>query len=81
MTRTIAAVYEGGLFKPLESLELPEHTKVQLTIETEEEARARAQVILELARQSYEGLSDEQRTALEAARLDATHFFSRRNQV
>lgn len=76
MTRTLAAIYEGGLFRPLEPLELAEHTKVRLTVETEEEAEARARVILELARQSYEGLSEEEMAAVEAARLDAAQFFS-----
>ena len=77
MTRTVTAIYEGGLLRPLEPLDLTEHTKVQLTIETQEEAEARAQAILELARQSYEGLSEEERAALEACRLDTTRFFSR----
>jgi predicted DNA-binding antitoxin AbrB/MazE fold protein len=81
MTRTITAVYEGGLFKPLESLELPEHTKVRLTIEIEAEASTRAQMILELARQSCEGLSEEQMATLEATRLDVTRFFSRSAQA
>ena len=79
MTRTLAAVYEGGLFRPLESLELPEHTKVRLTMETE--ASIRAQTILEPVRQSCEGLSEEQMAALEATRLDATRLFSRGEQA
>ena len=81
MTRTITAVYEDGLFKPIEPLALPEHTKVRLTVEMEEEAEAQAQMILALARQSYEGLSEEQIAALEAARLDATRFFPRRESM
>ena len=76
MTRTLASIYEGGLFRPLEPLELAQCVKVWLTIETEEEAQARAEAILELARKSYEGLSEEQMAALEASRLDATRFFS-----
>ncbi|MBI2877359.1 MAG: antitoxin family protein [Candidatus Tectomicrobia bacterium] len=27
MTRTLAAIYEGGLLRPLESLDLAEHTR------------------------------------------------------
>lgn len=81
MPRTITAIYEEGFFRPLESLELAEHTKVWLTVETEEEARARAQAILDLARQSYEGLSEEEVAAVEAARLDAARFFSHSDPV
>lgn len=81
MTRTLAAIYEGGLLKPLEPLELAEHTRVWLTVETEEEAEAQAQEVLDLARQSYEGLSEEERAALEAARMDEARFFVRRGPV
>ncbi|HJY81097.1 MAG TPA: adenylate/guanylate cyclase domain-containing protein [Candidatus Binatia bacterium] len=81
MIRTLAAIYQGGLFRPLEPVELPEHIKVQLTVETEEEAEARAQAILELARQSYAGLSEEEMAAVEAARLDTTRFFTSREPV
>lgn len=81
MTRTLAAIYQGGLFRPLEPVELPEHTKVQLTVETEEEAEDRAQAILELARQSYAGLSEEEMAEVEAARLDTTRFFTSREPV
>jgi predicted DNA-binding antitoxin AbrB/MazE fold protein len=78
MTRTITAVYENGLLKPLDSLDLPECARVLLTVETEEEAVARAQKVLDLARKSYAGLSEEEIAAVEAAHLDETHFFFRR---
>ncbi|MBI2877360.1 MAG: hypothetical protein HYY20_10805 [Candidatus Tectomicrobia bacterium] len=52
-----------------------------LTVETEEEAEAQAQEVLDLARQSYEGLSEEERAALEAACLDEARFFVRRGPV
>jgi predicted DNA-binding antitoxin AbrB/MazE fold protein len=81
MIRTLAAIYQDGLFRPLEPVELPEHTKVHLTIETQEEAEARAQVILDLARQSYAGLSEEETAAVETARLDTTRFFTSREPV
>jgi hypothetical protein len=55
--------------------------KVRLTIETGEEALARAQAILDPARQCYEGLSEEQVAEMEAARLDTTHFFASREPV
>jgi predicted DNA-binding antitoxin AbrB/MazE fold protein len=31
-TITIPAVYEGGVLRPLEPLDLPEHTRVQVTV-------------------------------------------------
>jgi len=32
MERTVAAVYENGVLRPLEPLDLPEHQEVQVTI-------------------------------------------------
>lgn len=37
MPKTIEAVYENGVFKPLKKIRLNEHQKVELTILTEEE--------------------------------------------
>ena len=37
MPRTIEAIYENGVFKPLKKIQLNEHQKVKLTILTEEE--------------------------------------------
>ena len=34
MPKTIEAIYEDGILKPLEDLELPEHKKVEITIST-----------------------------------------------
>jgi predicted DNA-binding antitoxin AbrB/MazE fold protein len=81
MSRNLTAVYEGGLFRPLEPVELEEHTKVRLTVETEEEAVAQAHAMLALARQSYEGLSEDERAAVESARLDPTRFFANREPI
>jgi predicted DNA-binding antitoxin AbrB/MazE fold protein len=39
MTKTIIAVYEGGLFKPLQKIDLPEHKHVHLVVIPEEDAR------------------------------------------
>lgn len=35
MTRTIEAIFENGVLKPVEQLDLPEHQKVQVLIEAE----------------------------------------------
>ncbi|MFN4258387.1 MAG: antitoxin family protein [Gemmataceae bacterium] len=32
MTQTIEAIYEQGVFKPLQPVQLPEHLKVMLTV-------------------------------------------------
>lgn len=32
MGKTISAIYQGGVLKPLEPLDLPEHQQVQLTV-------------------------------------------------
>ena len=32
MPKTIEAIYEDGVFKPLDQVPLPEHTKIRLTL-------------------------------------------------
>jgi len=32
MTRVVEAIYENGMLKPLETLDLPEHQHVRITI-------------------------------------------------
>jgi predicted DNA-binding antitoxin AbrB/MazE fold protein len=39
MTKTIIAVYEGGIFKPLQKIDLPEHKHVHLVVIPERDAR------------------------------------------
>lgn len=56
---------------------MAEHTKVHVVLEVEEKRREKAEKTLALARQSCEGLSEEQLSVLESVRLDATHFFSK----
>lgn len=38
MTKTIVAVYENGIFKPFQPVDLPEHKYVHLVIISEEDA-------------------------------------------
>ncbi len=46
MTQTIEAIYEQGVFKPLQTVELAEHRKVVLTVETSgEESDADAELL------------------------------------
>ncbi len=35
MTKTIEAIYEGGVFKPLEKVDIQEHTKIKIILSTE----------------------------------------------
>jgi predicted DNA-binding antitoxin AbrB/MazE fold protein len=32
MTKTVEAIYENGVFKPVKKVKLPEHKKIKLTI-------------------------------------------------
>ena len=76
MSQVIDAIYEEGVLKPLEPLNLREHARVRIQISMEEELRQRAEEILALARASCEGLSEEELAIMESAKLDGTHFFS-----
>ena len=79
MTQIIDAIYENGVLKPLEPLNIKENTKVRIIIEPEKERRKKAEEILALARKSFEGLSEEQISLIESSRLDANSFFPDRN--
>ncbi len=78
MTKTIDAIYENGVLRPLEPINIKEHTKVRITLEVETERRKKIEEILESARKSYEGLSEEQISVVESARLSKTLFFPKR---
>jgi predicted DNA-binding antitoxin AbrB/MazE fold protein len=80
MSKIIEAIYEEGVLKPLKPLELEEHTKVRIQILTKTYPQPLAEPlepdeikqILELARASYEGLSEEQKSVIEGAKFDRT---------
>jgi predicted DNA-binding antitoxin AbrB/MazE fold protein len=79
-TQTIEAIYEQGVFRPLQPInDLAEHERVTLAVTpvlakfSDEEVEA----MLELAFKTYEGLSEAQIQAIEAARLDQEHLFKR----
>ena len=72
MTKTIEAVYENGVLKPVQPLDLPDHQRVFITvdvpaIETPEEA-------LRLWQTVYEGLATEEIAEVEAIALDRSNF-------
>ena len=75
MLRIIEAIYEGGVLKPTQPLDISEHTRVRITIEPQHEPREKAEHILALARQSCEGLSKEELATIESAKLSSENFF------
>jgi predicted DNA-binding antitoxin AbrB/MazE fold protein len=78
MKKPILAVYEDGSFKPLEPVsDAAEHERVYLMIETEKTLEDRIAESERLARESFEGLTDEQLLILEESALDQEHFFDR----
>ena len=72
MKQLVRAVYENGVLKPLEPLDLTDQQQVYLSIEvvesdaTEDELQAWLTV--------YEGLSAEEISEVEAIALDRTQF-------
>lgn len=75
MAQIIDAIYENGVLKPLEPLNIKEKTKVRIIIEPEKERKKKAEEILALARKSFEGLSEEQISLIESSRLNTNFFF------
>ena len=78
MEYTLEAIYEGGVFKPMKSLKLPEYLRVtitihQPTIENPDEE-------LESWHQVYDGLSDQEITEIEAIAFDRSHFLAQEDQ-
>lgn len=76
--QTIEAIYEDGVFKPLQPIpDLAEHERVRLVVKPLSKSVSLQQVkaMLELAFATYEGLTKEQIEQIEAARLDQEHFF------
>ena len=70
MEHTLEAVYEGGVFKPLETPELPEHQRVVLVVRLPAASPAAELVAW---RQVYSGLSDQDITEIESIALDRNH--------
>lgn len=77
MTQTIEAIYQNGMFKPLQpvSAEIEEGKKVELTVT---EKRLSPDEMLDLASQVYEGLSEEDIEEIERIALDRSNFFGDR---
>ncbi len=71
MSQHIEAIYEDGVLKPLQPLQLPEHQRVKVTIDEMPESPEDA---LKAWQRVYEGLSDEEIAELEAIILDRSNF-------
>ena len=73
MSEVIEAIYEQGVFKPLQALEIPEGQHVRLVVETAEAKTA--EDMLALAAQVYEGLSPEDVDTIEEIACNRRDFF------
>ena len=61
MSKVIRAIYEDGIFKPLEDIHLPDHQRVKLEIISEEEvslAESQKKSLLEVIGIGSSGLYD-----------------------
>lgn len=77
MSKTIDAVYAGGVFTPLQGIEIPEGECVTLSVEPVSRSLSPAQM-LDLLGRVYDGLSEQEIEAIEEIALDRTAFFSGR---
>lgn len=74
MAQTIEAVYEQGVFKPLQPVKLTEGQKVALSLEPMAMTREEAEAQLREWQKVYEGLSEEDIVEVEAIALDRSNF-------
>ena len=68
MTKEIEAVYEQGMIRPLEPLELPEGARLDLIVITHDEAKTNgktAKILAEIAALPLEGANDDNLTGRE----------------
>ena len=74
MEYTLEAIYEGGVFKPMKSLKLPEHQRVTITIHQTPVENPSEE--LDSWHQVYAGLSDQDIIEIESIALDRSHFLA-----
>ena len=72
MKATVEAIFEDGVFKPVERPEIREGERVQLTVQTA--AKAEREDPLELAACVYRGLRPEDIDEIERVTLDRAPF-------
>jgi predicted DNA-binding antitoxin AbrB/MazE fold protein len=68
LPQTVDAVYEGGVLRPLSSLDLPKHQRVRVTLDVA--AHERPDEALRAWLNVYDGLSEEDVTEVEAIATD-----------
>jgi len=74
MDTLVEAVYEHGVFRPEEPVDLPEGERVSLRVSRQEAHTAAKK--LRAWQRVYEGLTPEEVDDLERIALDRTRFFS-----
>ncbi len=74
MSRTIEAIYEDGVLKPLEPLGLPEHARTRVTLEEEEDTRKYAGTLPRKFRSAGIGRSGRGNFSEQAEELLAGNF-------
>ena len=72
MDYSLEAIFENGVLKPLESLKLPEHQKVMITIQLPRVENPDEE--LESWHQVYAGLSDADICEIESIAFDRSNF-------
>lgn len=75
MGQSIEAVYEHGVFKPLQPVGLAEGQKVSLSVEPSALTPAEAEAKLKEWSKVYDGLSKEDIADVETMALDRSNFF------
>ena len=71
MSKTVEAIFENGVLKPVTPLHIPEHKRVHLIIQEEV---GEPSDILSLASKVYNGLSPSDIEDMEKISLDRNHF-------
>jgi predicted DNA-binding antitoxin AbrB/MazE fold protein len=74
MDYILEAIFENGVLKPLESLKLPEHQKVMITIQLPPVKNPDEE--LESWHQVYAGLSDTEIRDIESIAFDRSNFMT-----
>lgn len=74
MKATVEAIFESGVFRPVERVEIPEGEHVQLTVETN--SWRHQEDPLELAACVYRGLRPEEIDEIERIAIDRSQFFA-----
>lgn len=74
MAEVIEAVYEDGMFRPLEGVDLREGQRGALVFAPVTKSRREAEDLLRAWQLVYEGLSEDDIAAVEAMALDRSRF-------